>query len=236
MKPRIGEAVYNKSSNNALISWRKMEGTIADTWLQSPFTAMVGGPTGSGKTQLLLRLINNAATVANPPPVAIHYCHGGGWQKAFDSMRNVTFHEGLADVECDIPNDGKNRWLILDDLMSETKGGSTEEDLYTKHSHHRNISVFIVLQNIFVKGARTVSLNTHYFFIFKNPRDTSFMRHFARQLYPNNSAFAIEAFADVTRQPYSYLLFDLKQETNEKLRVIGNFAGSEGPAVVYVPK
>jgi len=66
--------------------------------------------------------------------------------------------------------------LIIDDLMSETN--QLVADIFTKISHHRNISVIYMTQNIFDKNkyARTISLNAHYLVLFKNPRDAN---HFA---------------------------------------------------------
>ena len=112
-----------------------------DVRLRSPFTAIVSGPTGSGKTSLLLDLIRQAASVATPPPVAIYY-HYGEWQDVFGETSEATFRRGPPDVEADVPNDGQNRWLIIDDLMEEALGKGTSNALYTKYSHHRNISVF----------------------------------------------------------------------------------------------
>ena len=37
-------------------------------------------------------------------------------------------------------------------------------------------------------------------------------------------------------KPHSFLLLDLHQETDERLRVIGNFASSTTPMVVYTAK
>jgi type IV secretory pathway VirB4 component len=41
--------------------------------LKSPFTALVSGPTGSGKTVLIAKLIANASDLSSPPPVEIIY-------------------------------------------------------------------------------------------------------------------------------------------------------------------
>ena len=41
--------------------------------LQHPFTAVVAGPTGSGKSQFVLRLIDNASEMIEPPPTRIWY-------------------------------------------------------------------------------------------------------------------------------------------------------------------
>jgi hypothetical protein len=52
--------------------------------------------------------------------------------------------------------------IILDDLMDETDQRVTS--LFTKKSHHRNISVMYIVQNLFHRGKhhRTISLNAHY--------------------------------------------------------------------------
>ena len=38
-------------------------------------------------------------------------------------------------------------------------------------------------------------------------------------MYPGKSAFMIEAVKNATIAPYGYLLIDLKQETDDKLRL-----------------
>ena len=53
-------------------------------------------------------------------------------------------------------------FIILDDLMDETD--QRVASLFTKKSHHRNISVMYIVQNLFHRGKhhRTISLNAHY--------------------------------------------------------------------------
>jgi len=64
-----------------------------------------------------------------------------------------------------------------------------------------------------------MSLNAHYMVLFKNPRDVSQFANLARQMYPKTSQFAVEAYRDATREPYSYLLVDLRPEQDEELRL-----------------
>jgi len=40
--------------------------------------------------------------------------------------------------------------------------------------------------------------------LFKNPRDATQFADLARQMYPKTSQFAVEAYKDATREPYSY--------------------------------
>jgi len=114
--------------------------------------------------------------------------------------------------------------LVIDDLMNETDESIT--NLFTKGSHHRNISVLFLIQNLFHKNrhVRTISLNSLYMVLFKNPRDASQFASLARQMYPNQSAFAVEAYKDATREPFSYLFADLRPEQNEDLRLRTNIS------------
>ena len=55
------------------------------------------------------------------------------------------------------------------------------------------------------------------------------------RMYPNKSAFAVEAYKDATRQPYSYLFVDLRPEQDEDLHLRTNIFPDE-TRYVYVPK
>ena len=125
--------------------------------------------------------------------------------------------------------------LIVDDLMNETDESTA--NLFTKGSYLRNVSVVFLVQNMLHKNKyiRTISLNSHYMVLFKNPRDASQFASLARQMYPNRSAFAVEAYKDATREPYSYLFVDLRPAQDEDLRLRSNiFPGDRH--YVYVPQ
>ena len=98
-------------------------------------------------------------------------------------------------------------------------------DIFTKISHHRNLSVVYLTQKIFYKNkqTRTLSINSHYIVLFKHARDAIQVANLARQMYPGKSAFMIK---NTTSSPYGYLLIDLKQETDDKLSLrTGIFPG-----------
>ena len=71
--------------------------------------------------------------------------------------------------------------------------------------------------------------------LFKNPRDASQFANLARQMFPQQSSYAVEAYKDATREPYSYLLVDLRPEQDEDLRLRTNIFPDE-KHYVYVPK
>ena len=201
------------------------------TW-RHPFTSLVTGPTGCGKTQFTIKLVKFAKTIIEPPPEKILWCYGIH-QKAFDTISDVEFHEGIPETST---FDGKQRTLlILDDLMHETDNRVTK--IFTKISHHMDVSVLYLTQNLFYGGKqnRTIGLNAHYLVIFQNPRDVTQVANLARQMYPGKTKFLVEAFKDATTKPFSYMLIDLKADTDEKLRIRGNiFPGEESCA--YIPK
>ena len=62
--------------------------------------------------------------------------------------------------------------------------------------------------------------------MFNNARDATQVANLARQMYTGKSAFMIEAFKNATSALSGYLLIDLKQETDDKLRLrTGIFTG-----------
>lgn len=211
-----------------------MENTSIDIRLQSPFTALISGPTGSGKTTLLLNLIKNSQKVSTPPPKEIIYCYSI-WQTVFNSFENVKFHQGMIDIDDVTFNDKENRWIIIDDLMDEVGGTKDMDSLFTKQSHHLNLSVFFIVQNLFHKKTRQISLNCHYMFLFNNPRDRSTIRTLGIQLYPNNPKFLVDIYTQITLgHPFSHMFIDLKQSTLEQCRIRNGFAGnSKGEIILY---
>jgi hypothetical protein len=195
--------------------------------LKHPFTGIVSGPTGSGKTYFIRELLKH-----KPFDVVFEevlWCYSE-WQPMYRDIQ-ATFHEGLLAT---LPSDGKIRLVIVDDLMREAD--SRVVDLFTKGSHHRNISVLFITQNLFHQkaGARDISLNAHYMVLFKNPRDAAQVTYLARQISPENPKFLVEAYRDATSLPHGYLLIDLKQNTPDVLRFRTHIFDKH--VTIYVPK
>jgi len=55
-------------------------------------------------------------------------------------------------------------------------------DLFSKGSHHKNLSVIFITQNLFhqYRGMQDISLNSNYIVVFKNPRDRAQIQHLVR--------------------------------------------------------
>jgi len=69
--------------------------------------------------------------------------------------------------------------------MRESSSSDAIVDLFTKGSHHNNLIVIVISQNLFHQSheQRDISLNVNYIVVFKNPRDRAQIRHLARQVF-----------------------------------------------------
>jgi hypothetical protein len=114
-----------------------------------------------------------------------------------------------------------NNLIVIDDLMSEATKDTSICDLFTKGSHHRNLSVICLVQNLYYHGKenRTLNLNSHYIVLFKNPRDQQQVMILARQMYPGNTNYFMDKYKEATQKPYGYLVIDLKAGTKDEHRL-----------------
>jgi hypothetical protein len=193
---------------------------------EHPSTILLSGPTKSGKTTLLSKILKNSNKgLICPPPQRIIYCYSV-WQKAFEEMRKncneclIEFKEGLPDIADFNPN--QNSILILDDLMTQAGKDEKVLKLFTVDSHHLNLTVFFLTQNIFPqeKYSRSISLNCQYILLTNNPRDRNQLVQLGKQIFPGNTKFFKEAYDDaVTDRKYGYLVLALNQNTEEENRV-----------------
>ena len=51
---------------------------------------------------------------------------------------------------------------------------------FTRGSHHLNLTIFCLVQNLFFRGIRTISLNSQIVVLFKNPCDSQQVSFFSR--------------------------------------------------------
>ena len=205
---------------------------------RAPCSILVACRSSSDKTVFTKRLIAARNTLLEPPPEKVVYCYDV-WQPGYDDMKGVTFHKGLpslADLSKYFTSQGG--LLVLDDLQDEGCRDKSILDLFTKHSHHRKISVINILQDIFPPGpyAKTISRNAHYIVAFKNPRDVTGMRALVSQAFPDNVRDVLKLFRRETSRPYGYLMLDLHPASDDSQRLFSNILPDEGLTRVFVPE
>jgi len=193
-----------------------------DLKFKLPFTCIISGPSGSSKSSFCVRFLHNLDALCTE-----RYFDGGliwcySEKTAIPSptklpKSDLYFNEG-------VPTDfedarGRPCLVILDDLLNDVYSKQVC-DLFTKCSHHRNISVILITQNLFHQGryCRDISLHTKCLVLLKNVRDKNQLIFLARQFYPENSASLYKAYLVATQRPHRYLLLDLSQDTDDRLR------------------
>ena len=102
-------------------------------------------------------------------------------------------------------------------------------DLITNRSHHRNLTVIYMVQNVYNQGKsqKTISLNSHYNVVFSNGRDASQFRTMAYQICPNVGQWLVYSFTDATSKPYGYLVLDHHPSTPKEQTVVNNILPGE---------
>ena len=119
---------------------------------EHPFTSMIAGMTGSGKTA----------------PEGIVWCYSQ-WQPAYTqmlvAMPNIEFVKRIPKaLEQDSYFDvNKRNLIVFDDQMIDASKDKRIVSLFARGSHHRNQRVVYIVQNLFHqgKGCRSISLNSH---------------------------------------------------------------------------
>lgn len=186
--------------------------------LHHPASIVISGPSGCGKTFFIRELLKFKREMFNVVPDKVVWFYGI-YQNLYNEIPDVTFVEGLPSNYKDYL--GENTLFIIDDLMSECGSDKKLTNLFTKGSHHLNITICFLTQNFFHKGKemREITLNAHYIALFKNRRDLSQITHLGRQLFPRHVKFFQEVYDDATKKPFTYLFIDLRSDTPEDMRL-----------------
>ena len=200
----------------------------------SPCRAIISGPTASGKSTFIFKVLRNLRYMFNEPVDKVYYFYGV-WQKLFDTIEapNGEFIKDLPTKEhLESIADDKHNLIVIDDLQFSALNNAFIANLFSREAHHRNISVFLILQNLFHQGkyCRDISLNTHYFILFKNPRDVHQIRHLGSQL--GICKKLLEAYRDATASPFSYLLINLAPASDSSYMLRSNIFPKE-LAIIY---
>lgn len=187
---------------------------------QHPCRVQASGPSGSGKTNFLLGCLLDPKqpwgecivfyTLSQPKYKIL--------AKEFKGKRGVTFHEGIPDGDAGASimthlesnnKTGLQTCLAFDGLQADLERSKWASALATGGVHHLNLSVFTLLQQVFV--SRTQRLQTDWLVLFDFPADKSAVQTLARQMNPGNPGMVMEMYRQaVESRPHGWLGIDLK--------------------------
>jgi hypothetical protein len=189
--------------------------------LKAGSTMTVVGPTQAGKSYLVCQMIKRRNEIFESPFDTIIYCYGEN-QPLLDDLResekDIIFTRSILEAD-NLVN--KSTLLIIDDKLLEASGEMNDvvSRLFIEGSHHRNIFVILILQNLFTKNLRLLTVNTIYLIVMKSPRDLSSIVNLAKQFCPRGSQYLVQAYKRATEKRGGYLVFDFSQTCPDKFRV-----------------
>ncbi len=200
-----------------------------------PCTCSISGPSGSGKTSLTMKILNNLHRIFTPPPTRVIYYYNQ-WQDDYNNIRpQPRFVKGLPGMDS-IEAISQPTLFVIDDSMSQLD--QTICNIFLMYSHHRNLSVILLLQNYYSKNKymRDINTNTNYVIFMKNPRNKLAVSHLAKESFPSQYKYVMDSYYDATREPFGYLLFNFNQEAEDSMRLLTNISPEEGAfQITYIP-
>jgi hypothetical protein len=213
-----------------------------DVRFRCPSTTLVSGPSQSGKTSLVLNILNRGNQYFRDPRclqnILFYYKEWQPKYGEFDAALKIQFINAVptaAEVreKTAMFQSHGGSLIIIDDLMQDVTQDVSV--LFTAQSHHLNITVFLLTQNLFPKNSnfRDISLNATYLILFKNPRDVSQISNFARQYAPGKSKLITDVYRQATAEPHSHILFDNHQHTPDIVRIRSNIIPNDSPMEVW---
>ena len=160
---------------------KKMSKKIYDPWLAWPYSLLLCGPTGCGKTTWIVELLKSHEELCTHLPKKLIWIYGVEQPELFKTIEEIWAPRQCEFVE-GFPEDLMSRLektndhgslCIFDDVMNEVSSNATISILFTRRSH-LGCSLVLMLQIIFPKGSqsRTISINAQYQVLFRNPRDS----------------------------------------------------------------
>ena len=194
-----------------------------------PNHALFVGPTMSGKTRLVLTLLQRPECF-NPPPEEVYFFYNE-WQDLYEGLDDKLAKVGIklhmrqgANLELDdIEREEKQRLYIIDDGQAET-ASSDEIAKITERVRHRNASLWLIWHMLYAKhpASRRISAMSFYYFFLPGPRLRSQIKTLDDQMrYNGRIVNAYEVAMAEHGQDFNYLFVNVAPFCPPKLRLKG---------------
>ena len=207
-----------------------------------PSIVAVVGSTGSGKSQLVGRILRDRRQLIRPAPMHVIYVYNIYQRELFDKIRdwcggdeNITFVQGIGELQKMTIR--PRTCLVLDD-QQQSLADSKEFgiQLMTVGMHHTEMIVFFVCQSLYLKSKynTTIQRQSSAVIIFQNRRNMYEAESLLRQtlqLKPHEVRSLFKHAAQYNPRPY--LCIDCAPETPEHRRLTTNILADDSPHVFY---
>ena len=201
----------------------------SDLRIQLPNNALFTGASQSGKTTLVLRLLQNSSCVFTPPPKRVLFYYDlyqdvyGEVKEALQKQGiDMLLFKGISSVNLDNIDSVHGETILLIDDFSESTSSSSEIARLCTNGRHKNISVWLIWHQLFSKHAasRTIAQNVRYYFFLPSLRLESQLGILGSQLGMKKELVSVfKACIQSPHEGFAYLLLDLGPATNPLLRL-----------------
>ena len=211
---------------------------------KTPCSILIAGPSQSGKTSLVYSMLREKKRLFVPAPTKVLLIYKEDQNLYRRMKRHNLIHakksflpklEELKAIALAEKKKGGSLMVIFDDQLLETTKRMDLLEAWSVSCHHLKMTLIFLAQQVFFDSPlyRSLSLNSQYFLLMKNPRDLRSIMILASRMFPHHSKFMVQAYKTATRKGYGYLLVDFQQSTPEHIRLRSNMLTAERPMVTY---
>jgi len=209
------------------------EPILVDATVKHPFSMIVNGSRGSGKSVFVKNLLQSKFIF--PFPNKIIWVYNSYQPELFNALKDKDFNiEFRNDLD---ESYSENTLIVIDDFMEVASNSKDVLNLFVNGRHTKNSVVFLT-QVLFFKSKymRSFQLNTDYFVLLKTPRDLQQYKTFAQQVFNKKYEWFLNAVNTALDRNYGHLFIDLGNTTPDIARVRGNIFDDPNRIIVYAPK
>lgn len=206
--------------------------------IKCPTIGVISGSSGSGKTSILLKMLEERDFMFDMPIHRVLFCYTI-WQPIYEKFRNlfdkrIEFKEGLPvreDIDF-LTEGGQHTLLITDDMCKAVGGSELITCVHQVLSHHLCLSYINISHNLFTRNkySRDQSLCVHFILVMRSKRDTSQLLHMGKQCFPEYSKAIVQAYTmqmENSDSSYPYLFINLSPGSDRKHTLLANIFKDE---------
>lgn len=199
--------------------------------MDAPFSMIVSGPSMSGKTEFVCKLLENRRDMIKPEPAHIWWFHGQTQEFHDDLQRRVGSSSislierfpTLEDVQLFNKDPTTPKVLVLDDLISDVSGSGKEknakrdilDNLFFKVAHHTNTSVIFITQTLYRNSAlKNITESANYVVLFAGSMAVDQARKLSQKQY-SKAYYLVDIMENpriegVSKDSHFYLFIDMR--------------------------
>lgn len=206
-----------------------------------PMTMVITGSTSTGKSTVVAEILKHREQVLDQPLNGrVLYCYGIFDAKYAELQRDIPqleLHEGFPADMLRQPlehfDSTVQNLIVLDDLQMQASADFAK--LFCVTAHHAKLSCILVLQNLFDNNQhiRAAVRNSFYLILTSALRNKQSISTIARQAFPKNPNYLVDAYEQTMKDQYSWLLVDFHPKTPEQLRIRCGLLPDD--MVIYLP-